>query len=71
MKLKAFVWKRIVLDRIGADGQVAKKDLQGLDPKWKDKEVIWKAIVENKDVKMKLIEELFPDQTKKSVAVTE
>jgi hypothetical protein len=46
-KLKAFVWKRIVLDHIKSNGQVAKSDLSGPDPKWKGKEVIWKTIEEN------------------------
>ena len=44
LKLKAFTWKRIVLDHDSDPWQVAKEDLKGHDPKWKDKEVVWREI---------------------------
>jgi len=43
VKLRAFVWKRIVLDKENGS-QVAKKDLKALDPNWKGKTVMWKDI---------------------------
>jgi len=67
-KLKAFVWKRIILDRQNNNGQVAKKDLKALDPNWKGKHVVWKDIEEHKKFTLELIEELYADKTKVAVA---
>ena len=64
-KLKAFVWKRVVLDRQGGSNEVAKNDLRGLDPTWKGKVVIWKEITEEKLITLEMIEESFGDKTKK------
>lgn len=46
-KLKAFVWKRVVLDRKGGSNEVAKNDLRAPDPTWKGKTVIWKDVKEH------------------------
>lgn len=65
-KIKAFVWKKIILD-FENGAQVAKKDLKGLDPIWKDKVVIWKEIKESKEFSLEMIENLFEDKTKAPV----
>lgn len=63
-KIKAFVWKRVVLDRQGGSNNVAKNDLRGPDPNWIGKTVIWKDIKEEKFVTLEMIEDLFSDKTK-------
>jgi hypothetical protein len=50
VKLKAFVWKRVILDRQGGSHEVAKSDLKGLDPNFKGKVVVWKDIKEDKEI---------------------
>jgi len=49
-KIKAFVWKKVVLDRQGGSNDVATGDLRGPDPNWKGKVVVWKDIMENKNI---------------------
>lgn len=61
--MRPFVWKKVNLD-FEKGGYVAKKDLKGPDPNWKDKTVIWKEIKENKDISLKECEELFADKVK-------
>jgi hypothetical protein len=61
--MKAFVWKRVVLDMENG-GQVAKSDLKALDPNWKGKTVIWKSIFENDLFTLEMCQELFADKTK-------
>lgn len=61
--MKAFVWKKINLDYENG-AQVAKKDLKGIDPAWKGKVVIWKNVIENNNITMEIVEELFEDKTK-------
>ena len=63
-KLKAFTWKRIVLDHSVDPWQVAKDDLKGHDPKFKDKEIIWKEIEENPNFDFDDIMHLYPDKVK-------
>ena len=58
-KLKAFTWKRVVLDREGGTNNVAKADLKIADPNWKGKTVIWKDIVENDVFTLEMVEELY------------
>ena len=65
-KLKAFVWKRIILDR-EKECQVAKKDLKALDPAWKGKTVVWKFVEEYKEISMIMVETLFEDKSKPQV----
>jgi hypothetical protein len=65
-KIKAFVWKRVILDRQGGSNDVASNDLRGPDPNWKGKIVVWKDIKEDKNITLELIEELFSDKTKKA-----
>ena len=62
--MKAFTWKRIVLCQDGDRLQVAKEDLQGIDPKWKNKNIIWKEIDENRNILFEDIQTLFKDKTK-------
>jgi len=64
VKLRAFVWKRVVLDRQGGSSEVAKNDLKGLDPNWKGKVVVWKDIKENDKITMEMVQELFSDKSK-------
>ena len=48
IKLRPFIWKRVILDREGLFGlnQVANSSLNGIDGNWKGKEVIWEHIDE-------------------------
>lgn len=62
--MRAFVWKKVNLD-FENGGYVAKKDLKGPDPLWKDKVVIWKEIKELKDISLEMCEQLFADKVKK------
>jgi hypothetical protein len=66
-KIKAFVWKRVVLDRQGGSNEVATNDLRQTDPNWRGKVVVWKDIKEEKNITLDEIEELFSDKTKKAV----
>lgn len=43
-KMRKFMWRRVVIDK--ETGKVAAENLQGLDPNWEDKEVIWTQIEE-------------------------
>jgi len=72
-KLKAFTWKRIVLDHSTDPWEVAKEDLKGHDPKWKDKDIIWREIQENRSITFDEVQRLYPDKTKeiKEVKVEE
>lgn len=63
IKMRPFVWKKINLD-FENGGQVAKKDLKGVDPAWKDKKVVWKEVKENKDITLQMCEDLFADKVK-------
>jgi hypothetical protein len=67
-KIKAFVWKRVILDRQGGSNNVANNDLRSLDPNWKGKTVVWKDVKEEKFISLEMIEEMFSDKTKKIVA---
>ena len=68
LKLKAFTWKRVILD-FEDGGQVASKDLKKPDPNWKGKTVLWKSIKElpvwldgSKDISFETVQKLFPDK---------
>jgi len=64
LPLRAFVWKRVVIDRQGGTFDVAKSDLTGPDPSWKGKTVVWKDIKEHKAFDLQLVEQLFPAKVK-------
>jgi hypothetical protein len=67
IKLRPFIWKRVILDREGifAKNQVANSSLNGLDPNWKDKKVIWEFINEFEKIPMSLVEAKFPQKMDK------
>jgi len=46
-KFRAFVWKRIILDKDN-DYQVANKMLKAIDKAWAGKKIIWEKIEEEK-----------------------
>lgn len=69
-KLKAFVWKRIIIDFEGT-GEVSKKDLKGPDPAWKGKDNVWKHIKENKEITLEMVEEKYEDKVKAPVVVAD
>jgi hypothetical protein len=70
VKMKAFVWKRVILDHRG-DYEVVKNDLRGLDPAWKGIKVIWKDIKENDKFSMEQIQEWFMDKSKPKAVAAE
>ena len=43
---------------------MAKDDLKGFDPKWKNKNIIWKEIDENQNITFENIQLLYPDKSK-------
>ena len=70
-KLKAFTWKRIVLDHETMPWQVAAEDLKGHDKKWKDKIIIWREIEENTNITFERVSSLYPDKAKSMKVVIE
>lgn len=67
IKLRPFIWKRVILDREGLYGknQVANSSLNNLDPNWKGKQVIWEFINEYEKIPMSLVEARFPQKVDK------
>lgn len=59
-KMKAFVWKRVIIDIEGGTFEVVKNDLKALDPTWKGKQVIWKDIKESDRIDLKKCLEMYP-----------
>ena len=63
--MRAFAWKRIVLDKQGAP---YKKDLTGLDPAYQGKEVVWKGLRESDKITLAMVEGLFPEKKREASA---
>merc|ERR1712166_1460994 len=63
LKFRAFVWKRIILDK-DQSYQVANKMLKAIDKAWAGKKIIWEHIDEVKLMTYEEILEMFPDKVK-------
>lgn len=69
--MKAFVWKRVVIDIEGGTFEVVKNDLKALDPTWKGKQVIWKDIKESDRIDLKKCLEMYPAKVVQTKVTTE
>ena len=67
IKLRPFIWKRVIIDREGVFGknQVANSSLNNIDPNWKGISVIWEHINEYDKIEMELVQKLFPQKADK------
>ena len=67
IKLRPFIWKRVIIDREGLFGlnQVANSSLNGIDPNWKGKQVIWELVNEFDKIQLSEVQKLFPQKMDK------